>query len=431
MPSRRILVVSYPYPPMPSVGGNRWLAMSKYLRRAGHHVDVLSTSAWGALASDECNGVHRSRDLIGAPWLRAVTRRPPLPAPGETPAIDKPPQAFVTSLLVPDHLVATWVPFASLAARRLIDRNHYDCVVTTSAYESTHLVGLALGRQRPAWIADFRDGWTFHPWRPPFPTEFQRRLDVALERAVVRSADRTIFVERPVGEDFRKRLGVDAGYVPNGWDPDLARDAASAGPPALETRELTLVHTGKLSGDWGRHPGHLFEALRRMCAEDPVVAQRLQLVLAGRLDHEEERLIQQAGLEDVVRHVGMLSRAQAMALQRTADVLVLVTSPTLVWELPGKVFEYFGARRPILALAQGNETARLIEETGTGWTVPPEDVEAIMARLKAMLAGGATLEYDDARLEPYVFPAPAEALQAEIERAIALRASQTGRRATA
>ena len=168
-----------------------------------------------------------------------------------------------------------------------------------------------------------------------------------------------------------------------------------------------------------------------MCAEDPDVAQRLQLVLAGRLDHEEERLIQRAGLERVVRHVGTLSRAEAMALQRAADVLVLVTSPTLVWELPGKVFEYFGARRPILALAEGNETARLVEETHTGWTVPPQDVDAIVARLKAMLADGATLEYDDTRLEPYIFPAPAQALQAEIERAIAARASQTGRRATA
>ena len=60
----------------------------------------------------------------------------------------------------------------------------------------------------------------------------------------------------------------------------------------------------------------------------------------------------------------MLSRGDAIALQRSADVLVLLTSPTLVWELPGKVFEYFGARRPILALAKDNEAARLVEETG-------------------------------------------------------------------
>ena len=63
-----------------------------------------------------------------------------------------------------------------------------------------------------------------------------------------------------------------------------------------------------------------------------------------------------------------------------------------------------------------------IEETGTGWTIPPGDVEAIIAKLETLIAGGAALEYDDARLAPYVFPAPAEALEAEMERAIALRA---------
>jgi glycosyltransferase involved in cell wall biosynthesis len=407
---------------MPSVGGNRWLAMTKYLRRRGHRVDVLTTSAFGSLPSDTENGVHRSKDLVGAEWLRRLLRRPPLPESGSNAGIDKPPQGYVTGILVPDHNVATWVPFAVGTARRLIAANDYDVIVTTSAYESGHLVGLGLGRRRrPAWIADFRDGWTFHPWRPPFPTEAQRRLDVALERAVVRTADRTIVVEHPVGDDFRDRLGVDAGYVPNGWDPDLARDAAAATPPPLEERALTLVHTGKLSGEWGRHPGSLFEALRRVITADPNVPDRLQLVLAGRLDREEERLIEQAELQRVVRHVGMLTRAQALALQRRADVLVLLTSPTLVWELPGKVFEYFGARRPILALADSNETARLIKETGTGWTVAPDDVDGIVARIQALLADGPRLEYDATRLAPYVYPAPAEAFEAEVERALAAR----------
>jgi glycosyltransferase involved in cell wall biosynthesis len=298
-------------------------------------------------------------------------------------------------------------------------------VITTSAYESTHLIGLCLGGARPAWIADFRDGWTFHPWREPFPTAFQRRLDARLERAVVRSADRTIVVERSVGEDFRDRLAVDAGYAPNGWDPDLAEEAGAAEPPALNGHAVTLVHTGKLTGGWGRHPGALFDAMRRLREDDPEAAGRLQLVLAGRLDHEEQRLIERAALGEMIRHVGALTRAESMALQRRADVLVLITSPTLVWELPGKMFEYFGAGRPILALAEDNDTARMIEETGTGWTVPPRDVDAIEATLRRLARTGPHLSYDQARLAPYVYPAPAEVVEAEIERAIAVRRAGT------
>jgi glycosyltransferase involved in cell wall biosynthesis len=294
-------------------------------------------------------------------------------------------------------------------------------VITTSAYESTHLIGLGLGHRRPAWIADFRDGWTFHPWRPPFPTEFQRRLDRRLERAVVQGAERTIVVEQPVGDDFRARLGVDAGYVPNGWDPELASEVEQAQVPALPDGKLTLVHTGKLSGEWGRSPAPLFEALHRLRERDPELAARLQLILAGRLDQAEERLIQRAGIDDLVRHVGMLRRPEAMALQRRADVLVLLTSPTLVWELPGKVFEYFGAGRPILALAAGNEAARVIEETRSGWVVPPNDVAAIASKIELLLREGVSLERDPSRLAPYVYPAPAEALETEVERAIAER----------
>ena len=425
MPSRRVLVITYPYPPMPSVGGNRWLAMVKYLRRRGHQVDVLTTAAFGSLPAEQQIGVYRSRDLVAAPWLRMLTGRPPLPKPGEA-AIDKPPHAL-TRLLVPDLNVTTWVPFATLAARRLIRERGYDCVITTSAYESTHLIGLCLGQRRPAWIVDFRDGWTFHPWREQFPTALQRRIDVRLERAVVQSADRTIVVERPVGEDFNDRLGVDAGYAPNGWDPDLAQEVDAAQAPELDGRAVTLVHTGKLTGGWGRHPAALFDALRRLREDDPEAAGRLQLVLAGRLDREEQRLIEQTGLGQMVRHVGMLTRAESMALQRRADVLLLITSPTLVWELPGKVFEYFGAERPILALAHGNETARLIEETGTGWTVPPRDVDAIEAALRRLARKGPRLSYDEARLAPYIYPAPAEVVEAEIERAITVRQGRARR----
>lgn len=420
MPPRRILVVTYPHPPVPSVGGNRWLAMSKYLRRRGHDVDILTTGAFGSLHDDEQLGVHRTRDLIAAPWLRALMRRPALPKPGETAPIDKPPQALLTRVLVPDMQVATWVPYATSAARRLMRERSYDCLITTSAYESTHLIGLLLGGRRPAWIADFRDGWTFHPWRDPFPTAPQRKLDVRLERAVVTRAERTITVERPVAEDLRERLGVDAGHAPNGWDPDLALEAAEAqaSAPELDASLLTLVHTGKLTGGWGRHPGALFQAMRRLRDEDAQLAARLQLVLAGRLDQEEQSLIAQADLGQMVRHVGMLTRAQAMALQRSASVLLLITSPTLVWELPGKVFEYFGAGRPILALAKDNEAAHVVEETGTGWTVAPDDIDAIAAVLRRLLSDGVGLNNDGRQLAQYIYPAPAAVVETEIERAI-------------
>ena len=421
MPPRRILVVSYPYPPMPTVGGNRWLAMSKYLREMGHDVTVLTTSAFGSLPDDAERQVVRSPDLIAAPWLRRLLRRPPLPTLEKPVPVDTPPPRVITSLAVPDPYVVTWVPGAIVAARRLLKRQCFDAIVTTSAYESAHLVPLALGRARPAWLADFRDGWTYHPWKPPYPTRMQGALDVSLERKVVRTAERVAAVELPVAEDFRTRLGVPAVHVPNGWDPALEAELEGVEAPPLDPERASLVHTGKLSGSWGRHPGTLFEALARLQERSPQLGQRIELVLAGRLDSDEQQLIDGLELGDMVRHVGQLSRAESIVLQRRADGLLLLTSPSLVWELPGKFFEYLSAGRPILALAKGNEAARMVEETATGITVPPDDVDAVTEALERFATGALADTHRPTGTERYIYPAPAADMEQQIEDAILAR----------
>ncbi len=421
----RILVVSYPYPPMPSIGASRWAAMTKYLRRAGHDVTVLTTSAFGSLPDDD-DRIVRTTDLIASDALRRLTRRPPLPEPDGQPVTDKPPPGLFTKVLVPDIYAATWAPGAALAARRLLRGRGFDCLISTSPYESGHLVPLALGRSRPPWVADFRDSWVFEPWRDPFPTAAQRALDRRLERRVVTRAERVIVVHRTLADDFRARLGVEAAYVPNGWDPDMEEAAATTKPPALDEGRISIVHTGKLWGVWGRTPEPLFEGLRRLRRDHPDAAGRLELVLAGRLDTEEERLLAATGLDGVVRHIGPIPRAVSTALQRRADALLLLTSRRLSWEAPGKLFEYLAAGRPIVALAEGTEAGRVVAETGTGITAPPDDPDAIAGALRRVAAGELGSAYSPRDLDRYVYPAPAEALERELEAAVA----QAGRRAT-
>lgn len=414
---------------MPSIGASRWEAMAKYLRRAGHDVTVLTTSAFGSLPDDRDHGVVRSGDLIANDALRRVTRRPPLPEPGGPVATDRPPPAPFTRILVPDLYLATWVPGAVRLARRILRGRRFDCLVTTSPWESGHLVGLALGAQRPAWLADFRDSWCFEPWRTPFPTAPQRRLDALLERRVIRAADRVVAVHQLLVEDFEHRFGIDAARVPNGWDPDLDDLIATAEPPELDPHKFSLVHTGGLWSRGGRTPSQLFEALRRLSRDEPALGEAFELVVAGRLDTDEERMLDDAGLGGLVRHTGAVSRAAATALQRRADGLLLLTSPRLSWQAPGKLFEYLAAGRPIVCLGQGNEAARIVTETGTGVTTPPDDVEGIMARIRELLAGLIGDSYAPHDIDQYVYPAPAERVGEEIERAIAHR--KAGLRATA
>jgi glycosyltransferase involved in cell wall biosynthesis len=412
----RVLVVSYYHPPFPGVGGHRWDALAKYLRRAGHDVTVLATSLHGTLPPEAEAGVIRAPDLAQSRLLRALLRRPPLEPTGAggAPAPDKPPPRLLTRTLVPDPHVVGWAPSALRRALRHLRERGADVLVTSSPPLSVHVLGPVLQRRGVRWVADFRDGWSFEPLEPPFPTAPQRRLDAWLERRLVRRADAVLAATLPIAEDFRARLGVGAVHVPNAWDPELDVQVPDVARPVGDG-EVALVHTGKLSGARGRDPAPLLDAIRLLRRTEPELGGRLRLVLAGRIDTEEERLLASIADEGFVVHVGALPRLEAVALQRRADGLVLMTSRDR-GEATGKLFEYLAAGRPIVALAEGNEAARIVAETGAGVTVPPDDPEAIAGALRVLATGELEARLRPRGLAAYRYPAPAERVAEVLDR---------------
>jgi len=420
MAARRLLVVTYYHPPDPT-GGHRWAAMGHWLRSLGHEVTTITTSAWGTLDDDLATDTHRTDDLMASGLLRRLLRRPPLVSgPGSQALVAKAPLAVIPRVVVPDVGLVTWLPTALTAARRLVRERRIDCVVTSGPMHSTHTIGLMLGRERPSWIADFRDGWRFEPLRPPWPTRAQDHLDAALERRVARGAEAVIAVSHPIAEDLSARMDIAATHIPNGWDPRWDTRISQASEVELEPGTVSVVHTGALGGDVWRDPEPLFTAMRWILAHNPDAAHRLRLVLAGPLDAHLRELLDDADGAGV-RHVGQLSREGSLALQRSADALLLLTSPHHVSHATGKLFEYLAAGKPIIALARGNEAARIVKETGTGVAVAPDDVEAIAQALLAAVDGTLRAAYAPRDRDRYVYPAPAEAVAELVEHAIERR----------
>lgn len=425
--SRRILLTSYFYPPDPSVGSHRWAALVRHLRPLGYETTILTTSAFGTLP-DDADLVVRTPDLMAANSLRKLLRRPPLQTTDAPVAVTAPAPRLLRDGLVPDSWLASWLPFVVRTARSLLRTGRYDCIVTNSPPDSTHLLGLILGRSRPAWIADFEDGWRFEPLRGPWPTRTQDRVDGWLEQRVARTADRLTGVTRPIAMDFERRLGAAADYIPIAWDPILESEVRRAQPPQLDSSYVNLLHTGGLTHPQRRDPSGLFQALGVMLEQHPSEAARLRLVLAGPLTDQERGILRESGLGDLVTHVGALPRMAAIALQRRADALLLLTSGDHVSQVTGKAFEYLAAGKPILALASGNEAEQLIRETQTGLTVAPDDIDGIVGLLRAVVDGRLADAYRPTSLERYRYPAPAEAFAETVERAIESRANRQGAR---
>ncbi len=408
-----LLLVAYFYPPCRDTGAHRPAAMAKWLRRLGHRVTVLTTSAYGPGDDPDEASVVRTADLQR---LRARAHgHDRVDALFDSDTYSGRPHPL-SRVIVPEPLAAAWAPFARREALRLNRREDFDCVITSSPPESVHAVGRALARRGVAWVAELRDAWTFEPIRPRFPTAAQRNLDERLERRWLGEADEVVCVSQPAADDLRARLGIGAHLIPNGWDPDLDEPGgAPEAAPILDPERISLVYTGRF-GSYGRDPRPLIRALARLASEDRAAASRLDLVMAGPLTDAEAELMSTDVSPARIVLAGSLPRRVALALQRSADALLLVASPKRTQLLNFKLFEYLAAGPPILALAAGTEAGRVVAEAG-GEVVAADDVTAIVGALRR-LAGGELRPPDPGALEAYSYPATAERLAAAAERAV-------------
>lgn len=406
-----ILLVAQLAPPSTLVAARRVAGLTKYLARGGLRVVVLTSRISGSAPIEGADAVLRTNDLLVS---RLNWRRGHFEAlTGGTPGRYARPSRL-EAVVVPDLAAPTWLPFAIPEALRLARQRSLRCVVTTSPPPSAHFVGLALRRRGVRWIAEFRDGWTFEPPHPPWPSALQRRLDATLERRVLQNADAVVGVTAPIADDLRRRYGADARLITNGFDPDELTSAAVDGSP-LDPHRHSFVHTGRM-GIARVGPRPLLDAVRLAVRDDPAFAERAELVFAGPLTQEEDDLLAAPDVARVVRRLGWLERPRALQLQRAADTLILITEGTTRRSVAtGKLFEYLGSGRPILVLGAGTEAARIVAEADAGIAVPATDPEAIAIALRELVARprphGASAE----AAARYAYPQIAAALAALIE----------------
>jgi glycosyltransferase involved in cell wall biosynthesis len=404
----------------------RAAGLTRYLTELGHRVTVLTSVMGGSGPVAHATRTVRTRDLMVSPlnWrrgnlaaLQGSAGAGPVAAP-----------SAIAAWTVPDLQLVGWSPFALPRALGLARHRAIDCVITTSPPASAHLVGLALQARGIPWVADFRDGWTFESQRPAWGTPALGALDRALERLVATRADAVSAVTPPIADDLARRFGRPVQTVTNGFDP--GDDDAAPPPEGAAERDparRTLVHTGTLSYG-GRPLAPLIAGVRALREAEPSAAERLSVVLIGPATEAEHAEVRDAGVQDTIRFAGSVDHAAAVAAQRDADGLLVITGPGQSGVATGKLFEYLSTGRPILVIGDDTAAATIVRDAGAGRAVDRDDPQALAAMLKELaLTPDALPHPSDEAVAAFSYPALAGQMAELVEQAIAHRRSDSAR----
>lgn len=418
---KKVLFLTYRFPPQGGGGVQRTLKFTKYVRDFGWEPVVHTARnpywpVWDETLLEEIPaGVrvyrtpafeferleHRLTRLLGGRRAGAHggggtgtagngARKPVARRGGWLHAIRA---AVHGSVLVPDPQIA-WLPGALLRTLVIARRERIDVLVTSSPPNSVHLLGwlvaAALGRP---WIADFRDPWTDGIRRQRAYVGNPRRaaLERAAERAVLRRADRAIVSAEPLRGRFLAKypfLSPDRVVVlTNGYDPADFAAAETAGGSALETGCFHVTNTGNIEAMFDAGP--FFRAIAELVGEDPGLRADLRVNLFGAKLGKCDADLAALGLTERVRYCGWVPHAQSLRRLQESDVLLMcqLRHPAGGGEkLSGKCFEYLRVDKPILCLTVPGLTADLLAESGLGTVVDPADVAGIKTAIRQLYA---------------------------------------------
>ncbi len=287
-----------------------------------------------------------------------------------------------SAVLIPDTYIG-WYPFALRAALREAKTNRYDAVYSTSPPETSHLVGDRVhARTRLPWLADFRDPWMNLRLLEP-PSALHERFHRALEAKVCTHANAVVVATRwheSVLQHAYPSARVER--ISNGYDGDEVRSVESLLPPRTPMR---FVHAGMLTQR--RTAVAFLEALARVFQRRPEARDYVRVELVGAREDENEHAVSRLGLGDVVELRATVAHSDVLRTERQAHVLLLIKHADSRYDglVPGKLYEYLGLRRPVLALAPEGEARALVESARRGETAPPDDVEAIAGKIAVMV----------------------------------------------
>jgi glycosyltransferase involved in cell wall biosynthesis len=372
---KKVLVITYYWPPAGGPGVQRWLKFVKYLGDFDVEPVVYIPENPNYPILDKTFEDDIPKDIkiykhpISEPYRMASVFSKKKTKRISSGVIQTKNQSFLEKLMlwirgnlfIPDAR-KYWVRPSVKYLYDVLEKEGISTVITTGPPHSVHLIGYYLKEiKKVKWIADFRDPWTSIGYHKKLKlTRMAKNRHKELEKLVLTNADKIVVTSETTQKEFQSITQKPIEVITNGYD-------TLVGSKVVLDKHFTVSHIGSMLT--GRNPENLWKVISELITENADFKNTFRLQFLGVLSDDVLQSIKKAGLEEYVDLVGYVSHNEAIQYQQKSQVLLLAEIDSVETKgiIPGKLFEYMASERPILGVGPKDwEVAKMVAETKTG-----------------------------------------------------------------
>ena len=393
---KRVLIISYYWPPTGGSGVQRWVKFAKYLPAEGWQPVIYTPENPEQLAVDasleaevpaEAEVIRRRIVEPYEMYKKLLRKSGHSKEAVEVNPVNAQNKSFLQKVAMwirgnffrPDPR-CLWIRPSVKFLKEYLKEHPVDLIVSTGPPQSMHLIGRLLAKETGLpWIADFRDPWTkIFYFKHLQMTRTTVKWHKKMEKKVLDDATVVVAVSPLVQQEFQAMTQTPVELITNGFDEcdftATKNTEANGGPD----REFVITHTGLFAADG--NPTVLWDVLAEKCSKDESFKKLMKIKLVGKTDEQILKSIEDAGLSGNLEDMGYQPHAVAVEQQRKASLLILPLrkEPEYKAVLPGKLFEYLASWRPVLGIGQTDGAMSMIlNNTKTGFVLNWDDKMSI------------------------------------------------------
>jgi len=399
---KKVLIISYYWPPAGGPGSQRAVKFAKYLPLFGWQPLIFTVkkgeySYWDpSLETDIHPDLKVFKSASFEPFqlfkkLSGLDSSARLPVGHLTQSNQSLKNKIFNwiraNIFIPDARIG-WLPSAVLKLNRLIKQEQIHLIFTTSPPHSLQLIGRHLKKKyQLPWVADFRDPWTDIQYYQVFKrSKFAQKIDRALEKSVLLTSDHLTTVSQTVSEGFIRKvsdanLQKKIAILPNGFDPeDFPVQSSKTGG------YFTILHTGNLNAT--QNPENFWKSIRAILESDPSLRQSIRIKLIGNAAKDIQQAVLRNQLQEIVEFQSFIPHSEIVKQVQQADLLlsVIPNVPDNKGIVLSKNFEYIGSGKPILIIGPvDSDIAKIIRSFSNSKTCGYQDAAGCSSFIRQTL----------------------------------------------